>query len=220
MREQTTTPYVTTTAGKCMMDDMADVIVACITEATPETQVHPGCVHMGVHVGRDGYVHTALFQRRAWIEPRSVMFDMYPQHCKFIVMLKLRMLSSAWRDAVAMANPPVAYVGRLESYLHGQRVLERMRIEADETPELCMLCNDDATEPVALSVALDSGMNGRVAAARAIFPHECEPEICTVCHLPTSTSCYYPYCTTFFALHPSFCACLADGYDSDWSDVN
>ena len=93
-------------------------------------------------------------------------------------------------------------------------MLERMRIAANKPPELCMLCGDDATEPAALSVA-SSGVNGRVATAHAICPHECEPEICTVCHLPTSTSCYFPYCTTFFALHPPFCACLAEGYGSD-----
>ena len=55
------------------------------------------------------------------------------------------MLNRMWRDAVATANPPVAYIGRLESFLQGRRNTESMR--TCMPPTLCMPCDIDTTMP-------------------------------------------------------------------------
>ena len=78
-------------------------------------------------------------------------------------------------------------------------------------PDVCA-AHFISTVPVSLSVTLNSVPH---PARQAIFPHECELEYCTVCNLPTASHCYFPYCTTSFAVHPPFCACLADDYDSE-----
>ena len=127
------------------IDVHADVIIACITNAPILFCMHPQSVHMSFYVGHDGHVHTTLFQRSAWKEPTSVMFDMYPQHYVYTIMLKLRMLNRMWRDAVATANPPIAYVGRLESFLQGRRDTESTC--KCMPPTLCMPCDIDTAMP-------------------------------------------------------------------------
>ena len=78
------------------IDAHADVIIACIADAPISLYMHPGSVSTSLYVGHDGHVHTTIFQRSVWNEPRFVMLDMFPQHYVYITMLKLRMLNRMW----------------------------------------------------------------------------------------------------------------------------